>query len=119
MTATKHPGIVDLLFAYWWVILIFGGTVLGWLGEVFGVGASAVSRSLQVRHKRRLQLERARAKAARPAAQERRPLPGQCVHRRVRQVRDMDGNLVAWLCLKDGCEKQLPPDWAVAAEDLP
>ena len=30
----------------------------------------------------------------------------------------MDGNLVAWLCLKEGCEKQLPADWAIAQEDL-
>lgn len=69
------------------------------------------------RHERRLAIARAQGSA--PAAEvEKAPKPGRCVHRQVKQVRDMDGTLVAWLCLKPGCDKQLPADWAVAKEDL-
>ena len=45
--------------------------------------------------------------------------PGPCVHRNVKQIRTADGELAGWLCQKLGCEKRLPPDWAVADEDLP
>ena len=124
MTALAKGGsgtsLLDWAIAYWWLILIFGGAVLEWFGEIFDCGFGAVRHALKVRHKRRLQLARARARAARPLVPDAgpRPLPGACVHRRVKQVRDMDGNLVAWLCLKEGCEKQLPADWAIAQEDL-
>ena len=120
MTALAKGGsgtsLLDWAIAYWWLILIFGGAILEWIGEIFGCGLSAIADALQVRHERRLEL--ARARSAPVADNPARPMPGRCVHRRVKQVRDMDGNLVAWLCLKEGCEKQLPADWAIAQEDL-
>jgi hypothetical protein len=67
------------------------------------------------RHERRLEI--ARAQGAIPVAEiEQRAKPGRCVHRRVKQVRDRNDELVAWLCMS--CDRKLPADWAVAQEDL-
>jgi hypothetical protein len=50
--------------------------------------------------------------------------PGPCKHRNVQRImaRKSDGSgdeeIVGWLCLKTGCDAQLPADWATAAEDL-
>lgn len=123
MAATTSSGstIVALLVSYWWVILLFGGAVLEWIGETFGMGLLALRQASKRRWKRKLELRRlelqiAMARSA-PAADARSlPKPGPCVHRRVKQVRDRNDELVAWLCI--GCDEPLPPDWAVAEEDL-
>ena len=117
ITASKPDTASTLLgyaLAYWWLLLIFGGAILEWIGEIFDCGLSAIADALQVRHERRLEL--ARARSAPVADNPARPMPGRCVHRRVKQVRDVDDELVGWLCV--GCDKQLPADWAVAQEDL-
>lgn len=102
---------------HWYVFLwlgVFG--VFGAVRDFFAGMFAAIIAIGDRRHERRLEIARA---AAIPAARsEPAPKPGRCVHRRVKQVRDIDGNLVAWLCLKEGCDEQLPPDWAVAKEDL-
>ena len=102
---------------HWYVLWFL--VVFGFFEGVrdFFVGIAAAFMALgDRRHERRVELTR--AQSAKPAELDRRPKPGPCVHRDVKQVRDRDGHLVAWLCVKQGCEKQLPPDWAVAAEDL-
>jgi hypothetical protein len=110
----------------WWLIIAvlwFGGAVAEWILGCFDAGLRAARHRAKIRHKRKLELirEQARAAAAMAAAQPAgaRPLPGHCVHRRVVSVRDAEGAIVAWLCKNPGCDKQLPADWAVAAEDLP
>jgi len=109
--------------AHWWVLFFLSAFgFFDGVREFFaGIFASAVALGDR-RHERRLEVERAKAppRALTPEdfipATAARTRPGRCVHRRVRQVRDRDDNLVAWLCA--GCEKQLPADWAVAEEDL-
>lgn len=122
-TATSDGGTdwVALLVGYWWVILIFGGAILGWIGETLDCGLTALRRRAKVKHKRKLelaklQLQIAQAHGAPVAEVSAVPKPGPCVHRRVRQVRDRGDELVGWLCA--GCDAQLPADWAVAQEDL-
>ena len=121
-TATSDGGTdwVALLVGYWWVILIFGGAILEFLGETFDVGLSALHRRSKMKHKRRLQALRlelqiaeARAAGTTPA----RSLPAApCRHRNVVGVRDRRDKLVAWLC--KGCDEQLPADFSVYEEDL-
>lgn len=125
MSAASSSGtsFLALLASYWWAFLLFGGAVLEWIGEQFDMGLTALRRASRLRHKRRLEVKRlelriAQARSAPPAGALSLPRPGPCVHRNVKQVRDIDGHLVAWLCLKEGCDEQLPPDWAVAKEDL-
>lgn len=119
MEASKagHDTLATVL-SYWWVVWLFGGAVLAFIGKAWDCGTSSARRALRVRHERRLEVERIRAKYARPAPSL-RPSPGPCQHLRVSQVRDRGDELVAWLCLNEGCGKQLPAGWAVAAEDLP
>jgi hypothetical protein len=122
--ATSDSGTdwVALAISYWWVLLILGGGILGWIGETLDAGVSALHRRSKLKHKRRLQalkleLQIAQAKGAAPVAEvSAAPQPGPCVHRRVKQVRDRNDELVAWLCV--GCDAELPADWAVAKEDL-
>ena len=92
-TATSDGGTdwVALLISYWWVILIFGGAILEFLGETFDVGLSALHRRSKMKHKRKLQalrLELEIAQARSGASGAALVKPGPCVHRRVRQVRD-------------------------------
>lgn len=97
---------------HWWLFLFL--SVLGVfeaVGEFFtGIIASAIALSDR-RHRRQLEIARALSSAPAP----RRPKPGRCVHRQVKQVRSGD-ELVAWLCTS--CDRQLPADWAVSADDL-
>jgi hypothetical protein len=100
---------------HWYVFLwlsVFG--VFEGVRDFFAGIAERVMELGDRRHERRMEMARARS-AALPAP-DAAPKPGPCVHRRVRQVRDLDGDLAAWLC--DGCDTQLPADWAVAKEDL-
>lgn len=121
--AAAHPGVLADLLAFWatwwWAILLFGGSVLEWLGEACDVGLTALGRRSKRRHKRRLELKRLELEIAQtkagtviPAAK----VPGECVHRRVVPVIAADETLTAWLC--KGCDTQLPADWAVREEDL-
>jgi hypothetical protein len=122
--ATSDSGTdwVALAISYWWVILIFGGSILGWISETLDVGLSALHRRSKLKHRRklealRLELQIAEARSAAPVAEvSGAPRPGPCVHRRVKQVRDRGDELVGWLCTS--CDAQLPADWAVAKEDL-
>lgn len=118
-----------------WLSLLIAMVVLTVLEELGKAIVHSIADSGQLRReKRRAQLrERDDIRAQRLALEEQRfhtdvlrrrqqgvlPTPGPCVHRNVKQVRTADGELVGWLCQKLGCDKQLPPDWAVAAEDLP
>jgi hypothetical protein len=64
---------------------------------------------------KRLELKIAAAKAG--AAASSLPKPGECVHRNVTAiVSSADDELRGWLCRS--CDQQLPPTWAVRAEDL-
>lgn len=127
--AAASPGVITFLEDYWWLLLIFGGGIVEWIGETFDVGASAIARAGKRRHRRRmerlkLELQVAQARMPQtsreiplpPVPSGARPIPARCVHRRVKQVRDRNDHLVAWLC--EGCDSQLPADWAVASEDL-
>jgi hypothetical protein len=38
-------------------------------------------------------------------------------HRDAVSVEDLDGELVAWLCLDPGCGEQLPRDWRLPLVD--
>jgi hypothetical protein len=122
--------LAEIFVEYWWLLLIFGGAVLDFIAETFGVGIGAVRAWARRKRKRleaarrhqlklrQLELEIARAQAGQAAtlAVAGQPKPGPCVHRNVSQVVDANDVLVAWLC--KGCSAQLPADWAVRAEDL-
>ena len=113
---------VNLFESYWWLLLIFGGGILEWIAETFDVGVSALQRRAKAKRKhqlalRKLELEIARTNAGKTAEASLAVTPGPCVHRRVKQIRDVTDELVGWLCV--GCDTRLPADWAVAAEDLP
>ena len=99
-------------FAAHWFLLI----LLSVLGVFQGVRdffvsiAEALGGRSEIRHQRKLELERAKAGAAGtlPAAP--------CRHRNIVGVRDTTDHLVGWLCR--GCDKQLPADFSVYEEDL-
>ena len=108
--------VLNWLLAHWWVF--FWLAILGvfeGVRDFFVSTAEALAGLFDRRHQRKLELARAQRESA--PAETARPLPGRCVHRRVKQVRDRDDELVGWLCL--GCDAQLPADWAVTKEDLP
>lgn len=136
VAAGHDHGIVSLILSYWWLIFFAGGAV-DWVLERFGIGILAIAAVFQTRHERRLErlsLQLEIEQRRHPAAHGDRsiavggdvsgivstgngqPVPGRCVHRRVKRVRDAEDVLVAWLCT--GCDTQLPADWAVRAEDL-
>lgn len=103
-------------FFWLWALGFFEG-VRNWFAGLFESVMALGDR----RHERPLELERAKAAAAPPVPQVSReiplpPRPGRCAHRRVTPVVAADESVVAWLC--KGCDTQLPPDWAVRAEDL-
>lgn len=112
------------LASYWWVIwiaIMFGGSVLAFVGEQFDVGITALRRRARRKRQhqlklRKLELEIARAKAANPVAAIAPPKPGPCVHRQVTPVVSVTDEVVAWLC--KNCSTKLPADWAVREEDL-
>lgn len=121
MTAPAHPDalseILGFIAAYWWLLLLFGGTILEFFGDVFSGAARAIGEWSRTRHERRLELRRMELETAgRHAAEDAGPVPGLCRHRRAVPVRDLDGAVVAWLC--KGCDEQLPPDFSIFSEDL-
>ena len=109
--------LVTVLLGYWWLWLCIGGVILVSVGESFNVGLAGLQRRSRLRHKRKLELKRLELKILREKNGTPAPLPrpGQCVHRNVRPVISADDELVGWLCQ---CDTQLPPEWAVRAEDL-
>jgi hypothetical protein len=114
--------VLRLLATYFWLLFVFGGVILSWLGEVFDVGISALKRRRKARRKhelalRRLELKIAQAKAAAALPAGTLPEPGPCPHRprNVKPVYSGD-EPVAWLCT--ACGTQLPANWAVRSEDL-
>ncbi len=126
-------GILDILLSYWWLAALswwfsafFGGSILEWITESFGVGLAALRRSVWDRHERKLELNErelqlkrlelliAQASAAGVAVAA--PAPGLCRHRKALPVRSGDGDVVAWLC--QSCDTQLPPEFSIYAEDL-
>jgi hypothetical protein len=124
ITASAHTStattLLDLLAGYWWLILIFGGTALEFIGETFDVGLRGLRRRSKLRHKRRVELKRLELQilqAKQGALPASLPKPGRCVHRHVTAViSTADDELRGWLC--KSCDTQLPPDWAVREEDL-
>jgi hypothetical protein len=107
---------------WWLLILIFGGGILDWIAERFDVGVGALRRRAREKRKhqlklKRLELEIARTRAGQAAGGAVAPRPGPCVHRNVKAVIGPfpQEELLGWLC---ECGTQLPPDWAVRAEDL-
>jgi hypothetical protein len=109
--------VLNWLLNHWFLIFLL--SAFGFFEGVrdFFIGiAEAVGGVFDGRHQRELERIRAQHPAPSPALSG-TPLPGPCVHRRVKQVRDRRDELVGWLCI--GCDRQLPADWAVAEEDLP
>jgi hypothetical protein len=110
--------VLNWLLNHWYVffwLAVFG--VFEGVRDFFIGMAEAVAGVFARHHERRIELAEAMRPA--PVAASSAAVPGRCVHRRVVQIRTADGELVGWLCRKQGCERRLPPDWAVAAEDLP
>ncbi len=126
MVTAAHPAdpsIWEVVLSYWWLLLIFGGTVFGWITEALNIGVSALRKRVQARRRHQLRLKRlelqiARTKAANVAELPAAPKPGPCVHRDVKPVVSPfpEEKVVAWLCRS--CDKQLPANWAVREEDL-
>lgn len=116
--------VLQLLGAYWWLLLLFGGTILEFIAETFDVGVSALRKRAKAKRRhqvemKRLELEIAQARTgmapgAVPAVTA--PKPGPCVHRNVVPVVSRAEEVVAWLCRS--CEERLPASWAVREEDL-
>jgi hypothetical protein len=96
----------------WWVFFF-----LAFLGVFDGIQNFFIGIAEAIGHGIGARRQDAPAVAAPAAAA--LPVPGECVHRNVKQVRTTDGELVGWQCQHLGCEDLLPPGWAVAAEDLP
>ena len=121
--ATAHASTgadwVNVLVGYWWLILLFGGAALEWIGETFDVGLSALYRRAELKHQRQMDLKRVELEilqAKSGAVPSSLPKPGPCVHRKVVPVVAADETVTAWLC--KSCDGQLPADWAVREEDL-
>jgi hypothetical protein len=98
-------------FAVHWFLLIllsvFG--VFKGVRDFFVSIAEALGGKSEIRHQRKLEIERAKAGSGTlPAAP--------CRHRNIVGVRDTADHLVGWLCR--GCDKQLPADFSVYEEDL-
>lgn len=117
--------------------------ILGWLaaGSALAFGRRAcrtVSRGLERRHRRRLELARARQVTYRITPDGQQPpivtaeggqppvgpggatafTPGPCQHRHSVPVQTLDGEVAGWLCLNPGCGERLPATWAVLDQDL-
>jgi hypothetical protein len=111
-----------LIVAWWWLAPI----ALGILAAIY----EFTHEILKTHHRRKLAIERQRAKAARAEAEAHQALmglryippaaiePGPCKHRSdVRPVFEAaTGKRVAWYCTT--CETQLPATYAVSPEDL-
>jgi hypothetical protein len=120
--------VLNWTLAHWW--LIFCLSMLGvfdWVREFAVAVAEGIGGLFSVRHRRKLELARAQAKAAkamlRAAEAQHHPLDDEplpaapCRHRNVTSVRSAaDDSVVAWLCR--GCGTQLPADFSVYQEDL-
>lgn len=103
-----------ILLSYWWLFLLFGGAILEWIGETFNVGLRALCGYAEARHARKLEMLFLRLEAGQ--ARRDAPVPGPCRHRRAKGVRDLNDNVVAWLC--PDCDEQLPAGFSVYEEDL-
>ena len=115
--------VLNWLLAHWWVFIwlsIFG--VFEGVRDFFLGCAEAIGDLFSIRHRRKLELAKAQAKAARAQARAAgipadRTLPAApCRHRNIVGVRDRTDKLVAWLCL--GCDTKLPASFSVYEEDL-
>jgi hypothetical protein len=111
MTATQW-------LEHYWGWVVFWCVVLGVPGSV----AEFCRRALRTRHKRRVQLAKARRVQPDPSAwtarhsADRRSLVS-CAHLKVVPVRTGGGDLVGWVCANPVCGKQFPPESAVLAEE--
>ena len=106
---------------WWWVLLLFGGAILEWIGGVLSAIYEALAGLGTARHRRRIELLKAQAKLekARYTPSIQLAKPGPCVHRNVVPVISSDGingSVTSWLCKT--CDTQLPHDWAIRQEDL-
>ena len=109
--------VLNWLLNHWWIgiwLAIFG--VFGAVRDFFVSIAEAIGGAVAGRHERKLELAQASRPVTAPQDTQPAPVPGRCAHRRVKQVRDVNDELVAWLCM--GCDTRLPADWAIAEEDL-
>lgn len=111
-----------LIVAWWWLAPIALGIIAGIYEFTHEI--------LKTHHKRRLAIEKARARTAEAAAyQGRMKLPyvpsaaiepgaGPCKHRSnvVAVFDEVSGERLAWLCKT--CDTQLPAGYAVGPEDL-
>lgn len=105
---------LNWLLVHWWVffwLAVFG--VFRGARDFFVSVAKALGSGPATQHQRELERIRAQGLVPPPGAV---PVPGRCVHRRVKQIRDVHDELVGWLCTS--CDTQLPADWAIAKEDL-
>jgi hypothetical protein len=103
--------------AHWWILFLL--SALGFFEGVQNFFAGIFDAALALgdrRHERRLDMAQARAAAAGQPVPVALPRPGRCVHRNIKQVRNVSDELVGWLCAS--CDTQLPADWAIAQEDL-
>jgi hypothetical protein len=107
---------VQWLDHYWgWVV--FWCIVLGVPGSI----AEFFRRTARVRHRRRLELIKARSKAQQRArggavGDGQRSITG-CSHVQVVPVRLADGTLVRWVCANPVCAREFPPESAILAEE--
>jgi hypothetical protein len=101
---------------YWWLALIFGSAVAGWVSDSLESARRALSNAARRHHKRRLARLRLELKVARAGAVTSAPAPGECRHRNITSVRDRQDTIVAWLCRS--CDTQLPATWSTCEDDL-
>ncbi len=79
---------------------------------------SACGTAINNHHKRKLQLIKARARAAEyraavPRVSTSQPEISGCPHGKVTPVRLSDGTLVRWVCANPVCMKEFPPESAI------
>lgn len=120
LASSSHQGasILDILLAYWWVFLLFGGAILEFFGNMISSIVGGMSAIVAGRHRRKVELRKLelKIKKASATAVAPSPQPGLCRHRKAVPVRDNEGVVVSWLCRS--CDAQLPPEFSIYEEDL-
>lgn len=117
--AHAAQGLLQVVAGYWWLIVIFGGAVLDWIGEQFGMGMVALRRRRHERRSHELELKQLDLRIAQARAGQAAPGtagPGLCRHRKAVPVRTSAGDVVAWLC--PSCDTKLPKEFSIYEEDL-
>jgi hypothetical protein len=127
-SATTQDSSWDWIWVAIPMLVIFGGAVLEFFGNVLSNLAGFISGWGERKHERELEKKRLELEILKAKNQPQPPAPvkipkgipskNTCRHKRVLPVIAADGQLAAWLCTNPRCEAQLPKGFAVYEDDL-